>query len=150
MSREIVRYIRENRGAYTNEAISRNLLDAGHDPASVEAAWRAVESGELAASTARERTIVRTPSFWLTLLGYPAVLIGLTVLVGYLGALEYASLLFVAGLGIAGIAALGLVIARRGIAVAAGLGGALTLLVLVPFVLLVIVAGICLVSVARM
>ncbi|MDQ3328487.1 MAG: hypothetical protein M3506_08205 [Chloroflexota bacterium] len=150
MSQEIIRYIRENRGAYTNEAISRSLLDAGNDPAAIEAAWRAVESGEPQARTARERSIVRTPSFWLTLLGYPAALIGLAILVGYLGAPEYALLLIVAGLGIAGITALGLVIARRGLAVAAGVGGALLLLVLIPFVLLVIVAGICLVSVARM
>ena len=150
MSQEIIRYIRENRGAYTNEAISRSLLDAGHDPAAIEAAWRVVESGEVEASTARDRSIVRTPSFWLTLLGYPAVLIGLVVLVGYLGAPEYAMLIFVAGLGIAGIAALGLVIAQRRIAVAAGLGGALTLLVLTPFVLLVVVAGLCIAGMVPM
>ena len=150
MSQELIRYIRENRGAYTNEAISRNLLDAGHDPAAIESAWRVVEGSEVEAGRERERTIYKTPSFWLTLLGYPAVLIGLTVLVGYLGAPEYAALILVAGLGVAGITALGLVIARRRIAVAAGLGGALLLLVLLPFVLFVIVAGICLVSVARM
>ncbi len=150
MSQELIRYIRENRGVYTNEAISRSLLDAGHDPAVIEAAWRVVEGDEVEASRAWDRSIVRTPSFWLTLLGYPAVLIGLAALVGYLGAPEYAGLILVAGLGIAGITALGLVIAQRRLAVAAGLGGALLLLVLIPFVLFVIVIGICLVSVARM
>lgn len=150
MSQELIRYIRENRGAYTNEAISRSLLDAGHDPAAIETAWQVVESDEVEASTAPNRSLFWTPSFWLTFLGYPAVLIGIAALVGYLGAPEYAGLILVAGLGIAGITALGLVIAQRRLAVAAGLGGALLLLVLIPFVLLVIVAGICLVSVARM
>jgi hypothetical protein len=150
MSQELIRYIRENRGAYTNEAISRGMLDAGHDPAAIEAAWRVVEGDEVEASTARDRTIVRTPSFWLTLLGYPAVLIGLMALAVYLRAPEYAGLVLVAGLGLAGITALGLLIAQRRLAVAAGLGGALLLFVLIPFVLFVIVAGICLVSLARM
>ncbi|MDQ3328485.1 MAG: hypothetical protein M3506_08195 [Chloroflexota bacterium] len=145
MSQDIIQYIRTNRGTYTNEAISRSLLDAGHEPAAVEAAWWAVEAGQNTPSPVRKSKIRRTPSFWLTLLGYPTVLIALTALADYLIGATFASQVFVVGLGIAGVTALVLVIARRRIAVAAGLAAALTLLVLVAIIAALSLAGVALV-----
>jgi hypothetical protein len=40
---EIDAYIRSNRTAYTRDALTRRLVDAGHDPGAVEAAWARVE-----------------------------------------------------------------------------------------------------------
>jgi hypothetical protein len=36
---ELDDYLRANRDAFTREALTRRLVDAGHDPAAVEAAW---------------------------------------------------------------------------------------------------------------
>ncbi len=143
MSQEIIHYIRTNRGTYTNEAISRSLLDAGHEPAAVEAAWWAVEAGQNTTGPVRKQKIRRTPSFWLTLLGYPVFLIALTALADYLIDATFASQVIVVGLGIAGITAL--VLARRRVAVAAGLAAALTLLVLVAIIAALSFAGVVLV-----
>ncbi len=145
MSQEIIHYIRTNRGTYTNEAISRSLLDAGHEPAAVEAAWWAVEAGQNTTGPVRKQKIRRAPSFWLTFLGYPVFLIALTALADYLLDATFASQVFVVGLGIAGITALVLVLARRRIAVAAGLATALTLLVLLAIIAALSFAGVVLV-----
>lgn len=41
----IIEYIRQNRQTYTREAITSQLVTTGYDPADVEAAWEAVDSG---------------------------------------------------------------------------------------------------------
>jgi hypothetical protein len=46
---EIDDYLRANRDAYTREALSRRLIEAGHDPATVEAAWARVAAGDAGA-----------------------------------------------------------------------------------------------------
>ena len=43
---ELVDYLRRNRASYTREALTRQLLDAGHDPAAVEDAWARLELGD--------------------------------------------------------------------------------------------------------
>jgi hypothetical protein len=42
----IVAYIRQQRDLYTREAITGQLRDAGISPATIDAAWAAVESGQ--------------------------------------------------------------------------------------------------------
>ncbi len=46
MTDEIVDYIRKNRSIYTKEAISKKLLEAGHDQAAIDAAFDVAEHGE--------------------------------------------------------------------------------------------------------
>jgi len=44
---ELDAYLAENRDRYTREALTKTLVDAGHDPAAVEAAWSRVEGGPI-------------------------------------------------------------------------------------------------------
>jgi hypothetical protein len=50
---DIQAYIRENRAAYTREAITTQLQAAGHGEADIEAAWAAIEAEEAAAAPPR-------------------------------------------------------------------------------------------------
>lgn len=45
---EVDDYLRANRGAYTREALTRRLLEHGHDPAAIDAAWVRIENGPIA------------------------------------------------------------------------------------------------------
>src|SRR6266508_4221530 len=46
MTDELERYIREHRATYTREALTKELIDAGHDPSAISAAWASVEAGD--------------------------------------------------------------------------------------------------------
>jgi len=41
---ELDDYLRANRDSFTREALTRRLIDEGHDPADVEAAWARIET----------------------------------------------------------------------------------------------------------
>ncbi len=41
---ELDDYLRANRDSFTREALTRRLVEEGHDPADVEAAWARIES----------------------------------------------------------------------------------------------------------
>ena len=43
---ELDDYLRANRDAFTREALTRRLVDEGHDPAEVEAAWTRIKVGD--------------------------------------------------------------------------------------------------------
>jgi hypothetical protein len=43
---ELVEYLERNRALYTREALTRQLIEAGHDPADVEAAWARIDVDE--------------------------------------------------------------------------------------------------------
>jgi hypothetical protein len=43
---ELDDYLRANRDAFTREALTRRLIDEGHDPAEVEAAWARIQDGD--------------------------------------------------------------------------------------------------------
>lgn len=45
MNENILNYIRQSRGIYTDEAITQELLRAGHSTAEIEAAWNIVRTG---------------------------------------------------------------------------------------------------------
>jgi len=44
---ELDDYLRANRDAFTREALTRRLIDEGHDPADVEAAWARIGAGPI-------------------------------------------------------------------------------------------------------
>ena len=44
MDPRIADYIRENRRRYTREAMRQQLIDAGHDPAEIDATWAALDT----------------------------------------------------------------------------------------------------------
>ena len=58
MNPAILRYISANRDTYTREAITRQLIEAGHDPAEIEQAWESIEP-KSAGGLPRDRTILR-------------------------------------------------------------------------------------------
>lgn len=164
MNPEVVRYIVRYRGTYTREAITRALEGAGHPRAEIDAAWASVESGVLpppppgepepaaweVEGETRERGLVRRglsrPSFWVTFLGYIAALAAVPFLLGALGTPEGGALFALAWLLGGLVAAIILVVRRRDSPVALALGSALLLVAVLPFVLIVILAGICVVQ----
>jgi hypothetical protein len=86
---EIRDYIRANRATYTPESIRQQLLEAGHEPEAIDAAWREIEQEERAERAAPapvipQRRVIATAQFWLLLLGTACV--ALTV-VPFAGAL---------------------------------------------------------------
>jgi hypothetical protein len=73
---EVIEYIRANRGVYTRAAIERELREAGHSQAAIDAAWGAFPpEGEaqtpggsiVAAAQVPERGVVNTVQFWVLL-----------------------------------------------------------------------------------
>jgi hypothetical protein len=88
MNPDLIQYIRQNRDIYTREAIDRQLLNAGYNPADVEAAWNAVEAesplqpgaegiprppgsrwGDDTAPVQQPEQVTRSPRFWALLGG---------------------------------------------------------------------------------
>ena len=146
MDPEVIRYIAENRERYTREAIDAHLLRAGHTQADIDAAWSQVGGDERPLPSGGR-------AFWGPLIGAILVMYGGTYLV-YSASLSFdgepgvdmdlsgivKGILLIALL-LAGLISLAFVrpsrSAGRGV-----VGGLLTALV-VPFVFLVIVAGLC-------
>ena len=44
MDPRIADFIRDNRRRYTREAIRQQLIEAGHDPAAIDATWAALDA----------------------------------------------------------------------------------------------------------
>ena len=134
MNPEILRYITANRDWYTREAITRRLIDAGHDPAEIEQAWELIDPRS-AGDLPRDRP------FWRYFTLGVAVVYGLTFLVYALGS----------GLGIGIILgvflALGAWISIRMVnpreADAMGAASGMLIAALIPFMFLVVIAGLC-------
>ncbi len=167
MNPEVVRYIQENRGTYTREAITRSLLDAGHDPAEIERAWSAAEtpnlsqapsplppsaygtSGDVVVEDSRPEPptvgrVLRTPRFWAAFLGYTLLSVVLTVGLTFLGTLGAGLPVFLLTV-LAGIVA-SLFLFRRDRPVAVGLASAALIVFILPWVALTIWAGLCIVT----
>lgn len=70
MDPRIADFIRDNRRRYTREAIRQQLIEAGHDPAEIDATWAALDAPDPDA-TAGEGFWSR---FWLFLLGLNAAI----------------------------------------------------------------------------
>jgi hypothetical protein len=90
---EIDDYLRANRDAYTREALSRRLIESGHDPATVEAAWARVESEGAGSSPPLPG---RQPGIGTVLL-----IIAVVVGYGYVGAIGVVGIAF-SGSGLSG------------------------------------------------
>ena len=135
MNQQILRYITDNRDTYTREVITRRLIEAGHDPAEIERAWESIEPRIVPRS---EGGLPEDIAFWFTV--YVVVLYGLTFVVYALGIGELAIILGIFLL-------LGAMISTRMVrssrAVAKGAASGLLIAVLIPFVTLVIIAGLC-------
>jgi len=135
---EIRRYLDEHAATYTPEALRRGLIEAGHDPAEVDAAlkeWSSISTNSAAPTTDGRR-------FWRWALGlHLAVLaaIGVASLVigsfatGGWGLLVILALVLLIGLGISGMIG-------RGVLPSSGLAPAL----LVPAISALLIGGSCL------
>jgi hypothetical protein len=136
---EVVRYIRENRGTYTDDAIRQLLIGAGHAQRAVDAGFREVERREI-----QEK---RDPNRWRLFLGYA---IGLFAAVFALVVWGSNMVSRTYGLGlpiwivfmVIGLV-LSIAIVRRNRAFALGLSGGVLTALLVPFVIVFLIAGLC-------
>jgi hypothetical protein len=54
---EIDDYLRANRDAFTREALTRRLVESGHDAAEVDAAWARIERGPISHAEAGEAPV---------------------------------------------------------------------------------------------
>ena len=99
MNEELVTYIRDHRTTYTREALTAELVSAGHAAADIEAAWAQMESEDAAAASkgptgwvvADERPYVR---------GAGALLALVVVVLGYLGSVAWFAVSRVSSSGI--------------------------------------------------
>jgi heme A synthase len=140
----IVEYIRANRTSYTRDAMRDRLIDAGHDPAAVDAALEA----DAKAATARP------PSSWVeqnlrlvTALLVVAAYVGMWIVFALLtnwdapGYVTVTTWVFAAVLGLFGIVSLVYVgMTKR---LTAGGEAAIVGAMIIPIVLLLILAGLC-------
>jgi hypothetical protein len=74
MNPEILRYIAANRDTYTREAITRQLIQAGHNPAEIDRACESIEPRP-------ESRLPRDRTFWRYFFIYVVAMYGLTFLV---------------------------------------------------------------------
>ena len=87
---ELDEYLRTNRAAFTREALTRRLVEEGHDPAEVEAAWARIQAedpGPVASISASPRR----PG-----VGTYLLMIAVVVGFGYVGAFGVFGLMFMA------------------------------------------------------
>ena len=144
MDSELTRYIAENRERYTREAIDEHLLSAGHTQAEIDAAWSAL--GEERPTDSEDHT------FWRAFLGSVAAMYGITFLVyavsfyvfseeGYEFIAHIATVIFLGLLLVA--AAISIALVRSNRAMSSGVASGVLTALVIPFVALVIVAGLC-------
>ena len=152
MDPEVIRYIAENRERYTREAIDGHLLNAGHTRGDIDAAWSRLGGNERRPASDARPSPSDGPAFWPVFLGSVVAMYGITFLVyagffyrssdeGYEVFAVIASGIFLVFLLLAAMISVALVRRNRSAAMGAA-SGLLTALV-IPFVFLVIVAGLC-------
>lgn len=157
----VLAYIEANRGRYTREALTRMLVAAGNDPAEIERAWAVAEAkgppgdaGTAPASpwaaapippvkTGLERGVARSPLFWLVFGGYLVALYGgpilLTIVAPTASTVQFVWFVAMVVGGLVGWA----VWREKRPEIGMGLGWGLLVGVLVPFVALVALLGLC-------
>lgn len=163
LNQAIISYIREHVSTYTREAITQELLKAGFEQAEIEATWQAfltdtpqseVEAVKqvppnVSTAVARQRPGLR---FWMTVVGYGLVVIFLAGLLIFWNHLDVAiAFLIIATL--AGIVSANIMFnmnpgEKRAISITlmATLSLLFVISVVFPFVILVIVAGLCVIG----
>jgi hypothetical protein len=80
---ELDDYLRANRDAYTRDALTQRLIDAGHDPNAVEEAWSRIGAGSISQWTASEAP-VEAPRGQA---GIGTILLAIALFLGYGGAI---------------------------------------------------------------
>jgi hypothetical protein len=85
---ELDDYLRANRDAYTRDALTQRLVDAGHDPAAVEAAWSRIEAGPISQWTASDGPVEARRGQ----AGIGTILLAIALFLGYGGAILAAGL----------------------------------------------------------
>lgn len=88
-------YLRANRDAYTRDALTRRLVEGGHDPAAVDAAWARIDAAD--GETRRPGQPAGRPG-----LGTFLLIGGAVVGYGYVAALGVFGILFMAYYGSSG------------------------------------------------
>ena len=139
MNPQILRYITANRDTYTREAITRQLIARGHDPAEIDQAWELIEPRP-------EGMLPRDRTFWRYFFIYIVVLYGLTFVVYALRLRDepfggVAWMILGVFLLLGALTSTLLVRAKR--AAAKGAVSGMLIAVLIPFVTLVVIAGLC-------
>jgi hypothetical protein len=140
MDEEIVAYIRSNRDRYTGQALRQQLLAAGHPAESVDAAL-AAEFLPAADAQAGTRDL-RPPATLVMVVAYVVTFVAVTAMRA--GASYVTTLEALLAINLIVIGLISFVLVWRNKQLAAGVAGALVVGLIVPFVLLVIVAGTCL------
>lgn len=137
MNQQILRYITANRDTYTREAITRQLIEAGHDPAEIERAWESIEPRS-------EGGLPRDRTFWRYFTMGVVVVYGLTFLVY---ALRFGVFALILGVFLLLGAWTSILVVRSSTAVARavarGTVSGMLSAALIPFVTLVVIAGLC-------
>ncbi len=162
MNSEVIRYILKHRTIYTPEAIRKNLIEAGHNLADVDAAMRAVRSGRIPppppgeppyeipegdpvetrpSEMAPGQSVADKPVFWAAFMGYAVALYGISFLLFQSVSGQVAVLFFLAAL-LAGIAGWVLLL-RRNRPLALGLATGLLTVAALPFIGCIVIAGLC-------
>ncbi len=141
MNPEILRYITANRDTYTREAITRQLIERGHDPAEIERAWESIEPTS-------QGGLPRDRTFWRYFTIGVVALYGLTFLVyALLLGTEFVLFAIILGVFLLLGAWTSILLVRSSTmvtrAVAKGTVSGMLIAVLIPFVPLVIIAGLC-------
>jgi VIT1/CCC1 family predicted Fe2+/Mn2+ transporter len=164
----LVAWLRTHRGEFTEEALRRRLLEAGHPPGDVDAAFARLHADDAAAASASppgagsqvppiptgmpaplpEAEVRRRRDAVLAFFAAMGAILGIPALLGAAGAVNLAVPVgFVALL----LALVGWGVSRDGgrPGVATGLGAALILVVLTPVIAIVALFGFCLVAGGR-
>jgi hypothetical protein len=82
---ELDDYLRANRDSFTREALTRRLVDEGHDPADVEAAWARIKLGEAIARPGPVERPGRAGIGTFLLIGLVVVAYGYVTFLGFAG-----------------------------------------------------------------
>jgi hypothetical protein len=136
---EIVRYIRANRGTYTDDAIRKRLVDAGNQEWAVKDAFRLADRADVEQQ--------RDPRRWWLFVGYAiglfvaafALLVWGSDMVQQTYGIGAAVLFACMGIGLA----VAIVLVRRNRSFALGLTNGVMTALLIPFVIVAVIAGLC-------
>jgi hypothetical protein len=142
MDPRIVDYIRQHRDRYTRDAIRQRLTEAGYNPPEIDATWAALES------ETRDSGTTGSPRFWryfwvwaaaTYLLAFAVVVMATGLLTR--GGMTPVALVYAIALGIALLAAWGIVAATR--PAHRSRGTALAIGGVIPLVFALLVGGSC-------
>lgn len=168
LNQAIIRYIRNYQKTYTQEAITQELLKAGFDRVEIETVWQTIltEAQQSQVQVEASEKLNQVPNgvnttvlqirprirFWLTLAGYSLAVLLMVVFLAFWNHLDVAIAFLIVAILAGTISANMMFSENRGAnrAISITLVSTLSLLfvisVVFPFVILVIVAGLCVIG----